>query len=182
MKMSSKCLTLTMILLLLAGAAHAIPIEGDIGMIGFGFPAIDPLNATEIPEPYMALVTVATGNFARYIQPRTVVDYNGFTLNPATSPVADHLWAVGGFSFVLESVDVVYRDNDQLVLDGFGTLYGNGFDATAGNWGMTIDAQLTNFNFSNSTTAAPVPEPATMFLFGTGLIGLAGLGRKKFKM
>ncbi len=30
-------------------------------------------------------------------------------------------------------------------------------------------------------TTSPVPEPATMFLFGTGLIGMAIVARNKFR-
>ena len=40
-------------------------------------------------------------------------------------------------------------------------------------------AKLTAYGCDNG--AAPVPEPATMLLLGTGLVGIAGYGRKKLK-
>lgn len=59
-------------------------------------------------------------------------------------------------------------------------LAGLGFDLSKE---MTIGAHWTmscgNDAISGTFSPAPVPEPTTMLLFGTGLIGLAGIARRR---
>lgn len=50
----------------------------------------------------------------------------------------------------------------------------NNLTGAGGNDGLAV-SHFTGYN----PDAAPVPEPATMLLLGTGLVGLAGFGRKK---
>ncbi len=52
----------------------------------------------------------------------------------------------------------------------------------SGDWsGKDYILGTSTFDLDYENGSAPVPEPATMVLFGLGLIGLAGASRKKLK-
>ncbi|MBC2736573.1 MAG: PEP-CTERM sorting domain-containing protein [Desulfobacteraceae bacterium] len=47
------------------------------------------------------------------------------------------------------------------------------------DWGQVTDPTVYLRNIGSNS--APVPEPSTIVLMGLGLVGLAGLGRKRMK-
>ena len=84
---------------------------------------------------------------------------------------------LGDFDFLIDNL------SGALVKDGiWPTTWPTGIVAYAediGGWAGSWDSDFTLYKVKGDK--APVPEPTTLLLLGTGLIGLAGIGRKTFK-
>jgi hypothetical protein len=108
--------------------------------------------------------------------------------SPATGVVAQWDGQGGGDNFAGQGILLNHWQNlpntfqdITYIFDSSEVGFLNSF-AADGIWGTGYDPDCHYFNdgVTLSVETSPVPEPATMILFGTGLVGIGGFGRKKF--
>lgn len=108
------------------------------------------------------------------------------------SDASNHTWNnTGDISW---ATSLTYIDHLANAGGPNGTDSGTGVDAVAGQWVLAPGWYTLNYggnpsfalgqtgfhDFSASLFTQPVPVPAAVYLFGTGLIGLASFARRKF--
>jgi len=100
----------------------------------------------------------------------------GFQMTGPSTASGTMMFDWGATTNIFVTVDFGVTMNGDGTID-FTTLDGPSADGIAGN--PMDNGPFPGFNAAFIGTATPVPVPAAVWLFGSGLIGLAGVARRR---
>ncbi len=132
--------------------------------------------------------------------PVALANTNIFSAAPGSELFSGTMMNGGSFSLYLTSLNLAPYANGgngvvlsslgngiyNFVDGGTGILNATGYATTNVTFDLTAQGPLNSYNtfseFVIEGASSPTPEPASLALFGTGLLGIVGVARRKLKV